>query len=45
MDAQYYRIDFVKVVIDEMIRESGGEVKNTTPKDNETMMKELFDGK
>jgi len=31
-------------VVDEMIRELGGEVKTSDPEDNETKMKELFGG-
>ena len=43
MDAQNYRMDFAKVVIEEMVRMHGGEAENDS-EDNETKMKRLFDG-
>ncbi len=43
-DAQYYRVDFAKVVIDEMVKEQGGEVSKpeTASSDNESTLKEVF---
>lgn len=42
LDAQNYRLDFAQTVINEMIKEAGGEVETSDTKDNETKMKELF---
>lgn len=43
LDAQYYRFDFVEVVINEIVKEFGGEVKTPIDDDdNEAKMKEMF---
>ena len=44
LDARYYRFDFAKVVVDEMVRMHGGEVEDTPDEDNKTKMKRLFNG-
>lgn len=45
-DAQFYRVDFVDVIMGEMVLERDGERKTSSldSDDNETKMKELFGG-